>query len=148
MIPLKRTASLFVPPNGVTSAGALGLLGLASKQGALARGAPPIARQGAALAYDAVTRDGDGDGVGRAGAGDGTNSGRRADLPCKLAIGDAASRRDLAQRAPDTFLERSALDIERKIEPEGVLAGAFLMAVAAWPLAGVLFKWLTEKGKA
>ncbi len=35
-----------------------------------------------------------------------------------------------------------------KIEPERVLAGAFLMAVAAWPLAGVLFKWMTEKGKA
>ena len=34
-----------------------------------------------------------------------------------------------------------------EITSERIIAGAFLMAVAAWPLAGILFRWMSEKAK-
>lgn len=34
------------------------------------------------------------------------------------------------------------------VNPERIWASTFLMAFLAWPLAGVLFKWVSEKAKA
>ena len=34
------------------------------------------------------------------------------------------------------------------ITPERIIAGAFIMAIAAWPMAGLLFRWMSDKTKA
>src|SRR4051794_7003007 len=88
--------------------------GLAVEQRALALDAPAIAREIAVGADHAMARDRDGERVGGAGLGDRADGAGRADLARDLGVARGLAGRDLAQRLPDSLLERGAADVERQ----------------------------------
>src|SRR6185503_21330115 len=60
----------------------------------------------------------DREGIRRAGLRDGPHGLRRADAPGHFLVGDRRARWDAPESAPDTLLERGALDVEREVEAE------------------------------
>ena len=86
---------------------------LQSQQCLVARQAPAVAGECAALADQAVARHQQGDFVGAVGAGHGTHGFGLAQLRRQLAVAEGAAGRNAAQRLPDFLLKSRARQNQR-----------------------------------
>ena len=94
------------------------LRSFAVDQDALAVDTPGIARGRTIVANDTMAGNGDSELVRGASACHGTDGPRRANAPRNFSIGHSRAGRDFLERLPHAFLEGSAANIKRKIQPD------------------------------
>ena len=80
---------------------------------------PAVARKMTIAAYHAVTGNRHGQAIGAARLGHGAKGAGRADALGNLGIAGSAALRNVAQRLPDTLLERGAAQVQGQVQAQG-----------------------------